>query len=336
MQCNYCEWRCDLANGKLGLCRMYETAEGGIRERFPHYWSSCIPARIESIPFYHVRPGSRALVIGTMGCNFRCRYCSNAFIAKEDPAVVRERMLRLSPAEVVRKARQMGCAGIVFNVNEPAVSLPSLQELAAEARREGIALGCLTNAYTTEESTELLTSIFSFFNVGLKGMSATFNRDHIGIPGVEPILRNIRRLAAVAHVEVTTPIIESVNDGELDDMARFLADVDPEIPWHVFRLLPEDEMKEARYPSVDRIAAALDAVRVRLPYIYFHNFVGSEWVNTHCPECGTLVIERFSLGGGGDKLKACHCTGGSCPACGHEIRLAGDVAPAWQPAEVRP
>lgn len=335
MQCNYCEWRCDLSEGKLGVCRMYEEAGGAIRERFPHCWSSCITSRIESIPFYHVRPGSRVLVIGTMGCNFSCRYCSNSFIAKEDPAIVKERMLDLSPGEVVRKAKQLGCWSIVFNVNEPAVSFPSLLELAEHARRENIELGCLTNAYTTEESTELLASIFSFFNIGLKGLSPAFNREQIGIPGVEPILRNIRRLAAIAHVEVTTPIIESVNDGELEEMARFLADVDPEIPWHVFRLLPEDEMKEARYPSIERIARALDLVRSQLPYVYFHNFVGSEWVNTLCPGCGALAIERFSLGCGGDKLKAFKCVEMKCPDCGREIRLAGDAEQSWKPGEVR-
>ena len=313
---------------------MYEAKQGAVRERFPHRWSSCIPSRIESIPFYHVRPGSRVLVIGTMGCNFSCRYCSNAFIAKEDPIIVKERLLDLSPLEVVRKAQQMGCDSIVFNINDPAMSFPSLLELAAEARRANLELGCLTNAYTTEESTELLASIFSFFNIGLKGLSPAFNREQIGIPDVEPILRNIRRLAATAHVEVTTPIIESVNDGELDDMARFLADVDPHIPWHVFRLLPEDEMKETRYPSIKKIATVLDTIRTRLPYVYFHNFVGSEWVNTLCPDCGALAIERFSLGCGGDKLKAFNCVARGCPECGRDIRLAGDAAPAWRPGEV--
>ena len=334
MQCNYCEWRCDLSGGKAGVCRMYEEAGGVIRERFPHRWSSCIPSHIEFIPFYHVMPGGRTLVVGTMGCNFSCRYCSNSFIAKEDPTLVVKRMLQLSPFEMVRKAKQMDCRSIVFNVNEPTMSFPSLFEFAEEARREDLSLGCLTNAYTTEESTELLAEIFSFFNIGLKGLSDQFNRDFIGIPSAEPILRNIRRLAATRHVEVTTPIIESVNDGELEEMARFLADVDPEIPWHVFRLLPEDEMKEARYPDIESIAGTLDSIRSTLPYLYFHNFVGSEWVNTLCPGCGSVVVERFSLGCGGDKLKFVHCVGSGCQVCGREIRLLGETENSWKSGEV--
>ena len=100
-------------------------------------------------------------------------------------------------------------------------------------------MGCLTNGYTTVESTELLASIFSFFNVSLKGLSSDFNRTYIGIESAKPVLRNIQRLAQDRHVEITTPIIQGANDGEIDAIADFIAGVDPEIPWHVFRLLPK-------------------------------------------------------------------------------------------------
>jgi len=243
-------------------------------------------------------------------------------------------MVHLTPPQLVRRAKQMGCHSIVFNVNEPAVSLPSLVELSRETTASGMPMGCLTNAYTTEESTEILGSAFSFFNVGLKGLSAAFNREYIGIPSVEPVLRNIRRLAAVGHVEVTTPIIESINDGEIEEIARFIADVDPEIPWHVFRLLPDDEMKDARYPNIDAIAGRLETIRAYLPHVYFHNFVGSDWVNTLCPDCGATVIRRFSLGCGGDRLHSFSCTGTRCPSCGREIRLHGEKV-AWNAGEVK-
>ncbi len=322
MRCNFCEWRCELSGGRYGVCRMYFEDHGAVRERFPHRWSSCGTSRIESIPLYHVYPGSRSLVIGTAGCNFNCKYCSNAFIAKEDPVGVQDSMSDYDPAELVAMARKLGCHNIVFNVNEPTMSLPTLLEVAQEARREGIPMGCLTNAFTTEESTELLADIFSFFNVGLKGLSEDFNKEYIGIPSADPVLRNIKRLARTGHVEVITPVIQSVNDAEMDEIADFIAGIDGEIPWHVFRLLPEHEMKEARYPNIDVINAALEAARQKLSYVYFHNFVGSDWVDTLCPKCGATVIQRFSLGCGGDMLMLNLCENGSqCPGCHREIRL---------------
>ncbi|MDD2335925.1 MAG: radical SAM protein [Geobacteraceae bacterium] len=324
MRCNYCEWRCELGAESYGRCRMYYTDGLTIKERFPERWCTYEVLWIESIPFYHVNPGSRCLTIGTSSCNFDCKYCSNAFIAKQDPAVMQEKMFHFTPQQLVKMALKLGCQSIAFNVNEPTVSMPSLQELAREAAVAGIPMGCLTNGYTTPEATELLASVFSFFNISLKGLADDFNRDCIGIPSAEPILRTIRRLAETHHIEVTTPVIQGANDHELDDIARFISDVDAEIPWHVLRLLPEDEMKDAAYPDIERINKKLHSARKNLPYIYFHNFVGSEWVDTLCPECAAPVIKRFSLGCGGDQLQQLSCADGKCPSCGHNIRILGE------------
>ncbi|MBA4390973.1 MAG: radical SAM protein [Syntrophus sp. (in: bacteria)] len=327
MRCSYCERRCEITEGKTGVCRMYTVSEGIIKERFPHRWSSCGASRLEAVPFYHAYPGSRCLAIGTTSCNFRCQYCSNAFIAKEDPEIQQDLLYQLTPHKLVSMAQKLNCRSIIFNVNEPTVSLPSLLDVAQEAKAAAIPMGCLTNGYMTVESTELLASIFSFFNVSLKGLSSHFNKKYVGIESCKPVLRNIRRLAGDRHVEVTTPIIQGTNDCEIDTIADFLTGVDPEIPWHVFRLLPEDEMMGTEYPNIQAIDAALQSARKKLPYIYFHNFVGSEWVNTHCPACGSVVIERFSLGCGGDKLNMLRCEDNRCPDCGQKIKVLNEKTP---------
>ncbi len=327
MRCGYCERRCEIKEGGTGFCRAYIVSAGVLKERFPHRWSSCGSALMEGMPFYHVSPGSQCLAVGTAGCNFRCRYCSNSFVAKEDPQDQQDRAYRLTPRELVGMARKLNCPSIVFNVNEPTVSLPTLLETAEEAKAASVSMGCLTNGYATEEATELLASMFSFFNVSLKGISPAFHQEYIGIDSAEPVLRNIRRLSRDRHVEVTTPVIQGANDGEIGAMADFLAGVDPETPWHVFRLLPEDEMKDAGYPSIQSIDEALRSARKKLSYIYFHNFVGSEWVNTLCPECGRVLIERFSLGCGGDQLNKVLCKENRCLDCGRKIKMLGEMHP---------
>lgn len=332
MHCDYCEWKCDLGPEKFGRCRMYAEEDGAVRERYPNRWCIYGVSRIESFPFYHAYPGSRSLLTGTAGCNLDCRYCSNAYVAKEDPASLQDVMLDMTPEELVGMAGKMGCHNIVFSVNEPTVSLPTLGNLSRAAKAAGIPMGCLTNGYATEGATELLADIFSFFNVSLKGLSPDFCRKYLGTRDSEPVVRFIRRLARDRHVEVTTPVIESGNDQELDRMADILADIDPEIPWHVFRLLPEHKMNGANYQNVAAINAGLEHSRQRLPYLYLHNFIGSEWVNTVCPACGETVIERFSMGCGGDKLSANRCRENACPGCGRSIRLWGGAV-AWNAKE---
>lgn len=335
MRCNYCEWRCEIDVHKFGVCRMYYADQGTVKERFPACWSSYAMSRMESLPFYHAYPGSRVMTIGTFGCNFSCRYCSNGYIARRDPAEQKEGMYELTPAELVRMALKLECHAIIFNVNEPTVSLPTLLELKVHADKAGLPLGCLTNAYTTIEATQTLAGIFSFFNIGLKGFTREFHKEYLGVPDVEPILRNIRTLAAARHVEVTTPIIQGINDGDIPAIADFLSGIDREIPWHVFRLLPEHEMKDMAYPNIEAINQALNDARSRLDYVYFHNFVGSEWVNSMCPGCGRAVIERISLGCGGDKLDRFHCIGNKCPECGYTIRMQGGLVERFHREEAR-
>lgn len=333
MQCPYCERRCQLDEGTFGFCRMYTVADGRVRERFPHKWCAYGVTRVESIPFYHAYPGSRCLTIGTAGCTIDCRYCSNAYAAKEDPAVLQDILLDLPPATLVRQAEKHGCHSIVFNVNEPTVSLPSLLELAVEARAAGLPMGCLTNGYATPEATDQLCEAFSFFNVSLKGLAPEFCGRYLGIADSEPVIRSIGQLSARAMVEVTTPVIEGENDHELDAMADILADINPETPWHIFRLLPSHKMSHEHYPRIDALSARLDGLRKRLPHIYFHNFIGSQWVDTYCPGCGELLISRFSLGCGGDKLDTFYAKGADCPQCGRRLHLLGTKV-AWDAKEV--
>lgn len=96
--------------------------------------------------------------------------------------------------------------------------------------------------------------------------------------------------------------MQGLNDWEIGNIAAFIYNIDPEIPWHVFRLLPEYRMKDYDYPRVEEISNRLDPARNLLPYTYFSNFPGSEWVSTFCPNCKQLVIERINLSGCGGKI----------------------------------
>jgi Pyruvate-formate lyase-activating enzyme len=333
VQCNYCEWRCELKNDKFGVCKMYYENNGEIAECFPNRWCTCGISKVESIPFYHAWPGSKSMVIGTSSCNFECKYCSNSYIAREDPAKQQRGMFEFTPQELIGMAVKQNCHNIVFNVNEPTVSLPSLLSVSEEARKIGMPMGCLTNAYMTEEATEIMADIFSFINISLKGMAPKFYREYIGIKNGDPIFRNIRRLARTNHIEVTSPVIQTVNDHELDEMADFLSEINKDIPFHVFRLLPEYKMKDTEYPHIDRLNDSLNQVREKLNYVYFHNFVGSDWVNTVCPECKSDVIERLSLGCGGDRLYKFSCLNNQCQVCGGEIPIHGRKV-NWKTQEV--
>lgn len=321
MNCNYCERRCTLGGSNVGYCGMYTLKDGQVTEIYPDHWSSYYATNIESIPFYHAFPNSRSMYLGSFGCNLNCHYCINAYVAKGNPKDIYPMIL---PAEkMVEKTRQSECDTIVFGVNEVTVSLPSALRIASVAKAEGIPVGCMTNAYMTEEATESMIENIEFFNISLKSLRSSFYQKYAEVDRVKPVLRNIKNIARNRHIEITTPIVEKVNDDEIMDIAAFIGEINPEIPWHVFRLLPEYKMDHVENPDIEKINERLKEARRILPNIYFANFIGSEWVSTRCPNCGYNLIERITLGGCGAKLIKYELKDGSCPNCGENISIYG-------------
>lgn len=327
LRCPFCERHCLIGEGQAGVCRMYHLADGQIRERFPHHYSSLVISHIEAVPFYHFQPGSRTFVLGGAGCNFDCHYCSNAHLARSEaePLLVYD----LPPERVVDLARQNGCHNLAFAINEPTVAWPSLREVAQAAAQAGMPFGLLTNGFMSPEVAAEMGELCAFVNVSLKAIHDDFYRQYVGVSGVEVVLRNIEQLHARTHVEVSTPLVQGVNDDDIPAIAAFIASVDRQIAWHVLRLLPEYKMANLEPPPIDDVVRRLEAERGRLPFIYFGNFVGSQWVSTLCPQCGTVVVERLNMGGCISKAVAYRLQEGYlCAQCGHPLPFAG-ASVAW-------
>ena len=332
IECPYCERRCKLSETDYGFCQMYTVADGEVVERFPNRYSSMLISHIEAIPFYHFQPGSRTFVLGGAGCNFDCHYCSNAYVARSEPEPLL--FFDLSPARVVELARQNGCHNIAFAVNEPTVALPTLLEVAKAGREAGVPVGVLTNGYMQPDVAAEMGEAFAFVNVSIKSARDSFYRERVGVPSASIVMRNVKALSRLTHLEISTPIVQGINDDEIPEIASFIAATDPQIAWHVFRLLPEYKMAEYERPPIEAVNAALEVAREQLPFIYFSNFVGSHWVSTICPACHTTAIERINMGGCGAKSLEYHVTEGRCDTCQQALPIAG-VPVEWNSEEVR-
>ncbi|HEX2695782.1 MAG TPA: radical SAM protein, partial [Acidobacteriota bacterium] len=119
-------------------------------------------------------------------------------------------------------------------------------------------------------------------------------------------------------VEITTLVVPGLNDGddELAGIARFIASVDPDIPWHVSRFHPDYEYAEAPATPVATLERALAiGKREGLRYIYVGNLAGFD-EDTRCPSCGKVLVGREGFRVGKNALKD-----SNCPSCG--TRVAG-------------
>jgi len=141
-----------------------------------------------------------------------------------------------------------------FSVNEVTVNLPSALAVAREAKRKGLVVGCSSNGYFTQEAADMMLEYFDFFNISLKSLSDDYYREHFGLKSAAPVRRNIEYLATRTHLEVTTTVVQTVNDHEVTAIAEYLAGIDPQMPWHIFRLLPEYKMKDMIHPDIKEIS----------------------------------------------------------------------------------
>jgi len=139
------------------------------------------------------------------------------------------------------------------------------------------------------------------------------------------VLQNVLDGIRMVHemglwVEVVTLVIPGYNDStdELMDAARYIKSISADIPWHVTAFHPDYKMTNARpTPASTIIRAAEIGLEAGLNFVYAGNLVGrvQEYENTYCPQCRTLLVERYGYTILSYKITA----DGTCPNCNHVI-----------------
>jgi pyruvate formate lyase activating enzyme len=175
----------------------------------------------------------------------------------------------------------------------------------------------VSNGYMTEECLKEIHPDLHAANVDLKGFTDRFYKEQCGAR-LDPVLRTLERMVkAGVWLEVTTLLIPGLNDAteELRGIARFLANLDPGIPWHISRFHPTYRLTSVppTPPSALREAREI-GLEEGLRYVYTGNVPGDEGEKTFCHGCGKLLIDRY-----GFAVRKHAVRGGACPHCGVKV-----------------
>jgi len=316
-ECFLCAHRCPIAPGRFGVCGVRQNREGKL---FTHVYGEVIAAHIDPIekkPLYHFLPGTTSFSIATIGCNFRCPFCQNWQISQ---AAKKEKERgggqALSPPEIVAAAVRRGCRSISYTYTEPTIFFEYAYDTAKLAHEAGLANVFVTNGYMTAEALRAIRPYLDAANIDLKAFREETYKKVCGAR-LAPVLDSIR----LAHelgiwIEVTTLVVPGMNDGdeELRSIARFIASVSPDIPWHISRFHPDFKYTETPATPVEtlRKAASL-AKEAGLKFIYIGNVWGEAEV-TNCPHCGKGLIRRSGFAVEENRIKD-----GKCYSCGGSI-----------------
>ncbi|MDP2043907.1 MAG: AmmeMemoRadiSam system radical SAM enzyme [Candidatus Omnitrophota bacterium] len=311
VDCFLCAHRCRISEGKFGFCGQRQNIQGIF---YTHNYGRLVAVNVDPVekkPLYHFFPGSFTFSIAGAGCNFRCGFCQNWEISQLD-SINQQPGEPFSADRVVRIAKQNDCGSIAYTYTEPTINFEFALETAKKAREAGLRNIFVTNGYMSSQAISLLEPYLDAANIDLKFFKdSSYKR--ICSAHLSPVLDSVRLLKdAGVWIEVTTLVIPGENDtpDELSGIAKFIAGVNKDIPWHISRFHAQYKFKD--YPdtpeAIQKTAYDLGK-EAGLQHVYAGNVSG--WgQDTFCSACGKPIIKRE-----GFRIRESHLSGNKCVFC---------------------
>ena len=319
VRCYACGHCCPIPEGQPGVCKVRYNRGGTLYVPWGYVGGvQCDP--VEKKPFFHAYPGALAYSFGMLGCDLHCSYCQNWVTSQalRDPSAVSP-PLEATPEKLVQDALRQGGKLMVSTYNEPLITSEWAVAVFKEARQAGLVTGFVSNGNGTPQVLEYLRPCIDVYKVDLKSFD---DRHYHELGGrIGPILDTIRSLHRMGiWLELVTLLIPGFNDSgdELKRLTEFVASVSPDIPWHVTAFHADYKMTDPRNTTPEDLMHAAEIAKAAgLRYVYAGNLPGEvgDLENTRCPNCRTLVIERY-----GYLITGYHLTAdGACPKCATAI-----------------
>ena len=228
---------------------------------------------IEKKPISRWRPGTTVLSVGSYGCTMDCPFCQNDSIAKAGADDVAWQLVW--PNELVEQALQLAgrrCIGIAYTYNEPLRGWRYVRDTGKLAHEAGLVNVLVSNGLASEKVIGEVAPLIDAANIDLKCFTEQGYRSLKGDLNI--VKRTIDALADLktCHLEVTTLVVPGLSDdpAQIEAAAKWLASLDPGIPYHLTRYFPRHRMKEPA-TSIPLLYELADVARQHLEDVIIGN-----------------------------------------------------------------
>jgi len=318
VQCNLCPHNCKIDDGKLGICGVRKNENGKLYTLIYGSCSSIAVDPIEKKPLYHFYPGTDVFSLGTIGCNFKCKYCQNSSIST---ATLKYPYIReLTPEETIELAVGNACQGIAWTYNEPTIWHEFSFDSAKLAKKAGLYTVYVSNGDISEDPLRELAPFLDAVNVDVKAFNDGFYKE-ICKAHLEPVLKTCElALELGIHLEVTYLVVPGYNDS-IDEVKQFCKWVVEKLgidtPVHFSRFHPDYMMTDVPMTPIETLLRIYDVAKeAGILYPYLGNVPHGDYENTICPNCGSICIKRVGYSVSLDGIK-----NGKCVRCGTSIPI---------------
>ena len=129
-------------------------------------------------------------------------------------------------------------------------------------------------------------------------------------------LKNMFYMDTYISVEVTSrnkaKALKAID--EIENIAKFIASVDKNIPLHLSRYFPRYNLNNPP-TDIENMIKARDIAKKYLNYVYIGNVAGID-NNTYCPNCNEKLLTR------GIYNTQTHITNNKCHRCNTDINIS--------------
>ena len=271
VRCLLCPHKCVVPEGGRGFCRARSNSGGRLYADGYGIVSGFALDPIEKKPLHHFYPGSAILSVGGFGCNLRCPFCQNHSISTKPPEAGAQPIGAERIAALAREYIPQKNIGAAFTYNEPLVGYEFVFDCARRVREMNMKTVLVTNGFINAEPLMKLLPFIDAMNIDLKSYNGEFYKNING--SLAAVLNTIEAVAQKTHVEITTLVIPDENDGEIEieDLACFIANVNPEIPLHLSRFFPNHLMQKKSPTPRETVIRLKNIAEKYLRYVYLGN-----------------------------------------------------------------
>lgn len=262
VKCYLCPHQCVIKSGNSGLCRVRVNENGILYSKIYDKVSAIALDPIEKKPLRRYKPNTNILSVGTMGCNFKCKFCQNYHIAHMDCE-----LHTVSPQELLQISdKHDDSIGIAFTYNEPTIWYEYVLDIARQNKKDTV---LVTNGFINREPLLELLPYINAMNIDIKSINPDFYKD-ICKGTLENVQNTIKTAYNHAHIELTFLAIPSLNDTveEMEELSKWIADIDINIPIHIIPFRPMYQMQDVPYQTYPKILELKEIASEKLKYVY--------------------------------------------------------------------
>lgn len=262
VKCYLCPHECVIKSGNSGLCRVRINENGTLYSKVYDKVSAIALDPIEKKPLRRYKQNTNILSVGTMGCNFKCKFCQNYHIAHMDCE-----LHTITPQELVQISdKQDDSIGIAFTYNEPTIWYEYVLDVAMQNKKDTV---LVTNGFINRDPLLDLLPYIDAMNIDIKSMNPHFYKS-ICKGTLENVQNTIKTAYDNTHIELTFLAIPSLNDSqeEMKELSNWIASIDNTIPLHIIPFRPMYQMQDVPYQTYPKILELKEIASKILRYVY--------------------------------------------------------------------